>query len=106
MAQKCDRSIKVFALVECHKLVEANNPLSIGVALRDHFLDLSGGDLFVEFLGGGHEVFGRDEALVIFIEILEDTLDILLSVRLARPLGHQLHEFLKGDLTAVVGVED
>jgi len=37
---------------------------------------------------------------------LEDALDVLLSVRLARPLGHQLHEFLKSNLTAIVGVED
>ena len=85
---KCIRSIKVLSFIEGDELVQANDSLSFGVALSNHFFDFSGCDFFIELLSSCHKVFLRYESFVILIKVLENPFDIFLSVAVAGSLGH------------------
>ena len=99
-------SIKILPLVECHEVFQPNHTLLVRVTLRNHLLDFSCCHLLIQLLCSSQQILLRDESLVILIEVLEDSLDVLNGIGLAGMLGHQLHEFLEGYLTSIVSIED
>lgn len=72
----------------------------------DHLFDFGFGDLFVKLLCHLHEILLGNEAFTVFVDVLEDSLDVLDCVALTGFVGHELYELLETDFTSVVGVED
>lgn len=99
------RSVKMLPFVESKVGFISNDALSFRVAVHYHLLYLRRGHFLSQFFGCGQKVFLADESFPIFVEILKNTLDILVSIALVRLLGHHFDEFPEGDLTTVVGVE-
>ena len=99
-------SIKTFSFVELNESLQTYLTLPIRITMGHHLSDLLWSYLLSQLLSCRHQVLLGYIPFSILIEILENSLNILLSIRLARSYCHQLHKLLESDLTSIVSIEN
>lgn len=92
-------------LVESEVGLQSNNAFSLGVAVHYHLLYLGWAHLLPQLLSCRQQVLLADIPLPVLVEVLENALDVFISIALVGLLSHHFDEFSECDFTAVVGIE-
>jgi len=70
-----------------------------------HLSNLSWSHFFLQFLSSSNQILLRYIPFSFLVEVLENTLDVIISIRFAGTISHHLDKLFEGYFTAIISIK-